>query len=371
MAVVAGGPSDDGPEDALGRASILLELGRPDAALPLLSVAAASEPTWHVPRCMMAQAHLQGGRPREAFRVAEAAAGLQPQDDWPHRLRSAALLGLGRPKKARAAAEEAVRLAPGLADAHATLGEAQLACCAWAAAQATARRLLELEPNGLDGHNLLGRVALSQSRFGTAEDHFRDALRIDAGNAVVLNNLALALRWQGRRDESVHLFAQSSAANPHDGTARANAVSAAGDGGAAIAVGLVVQFLIRPVTRSWPPLVAVALGALTVLGTAAYLGVLRRRRRGHDYPKASPELLRTLRRQAFSREWFRRGSVRQPPGMFVVGAILAFGLAAVSGSALLFASFPSTRVTYETVLLLVAGLGAGALFLVAALRRRL
>jgi Flp pilus assembly protein TadD len=314
----------------------------------------------------MSQAHLGLERFQDSLEQAEAAIGLEPTEEWGHRLRAFALLDLGRPKDALAAAREAVRLKPYRAESHSVLGEAQLACRDSDGAEATARRLVELAPSDVTGHDLLGRVCLTGGRYRDAEEHFREALRVDPENSAVLNNIGVALKGQGRRREAVHLFAQASAADPRDSTARRNATSAARVG----VVGLVLLQLLRvPATawrQLWPPDVIAVLVIVLVVGasTAGYLA-WRRRQRRHRYPDASPELMRSLRRQSTWRDWFPRRKAGDlwishlPMRVLVVGAVAGFLLAAMGAGGLVDTSADDTTPGYVWLTVLAGGLAAG------------
>ncbi len=71
--------------------------------------------------------------------------------------------------------------------------------------------------------NVTGVVALRRKHYAQAEDWFRRGLAIDPGNAVLLNNLGLALgHMRGRRGEGMELFERSLAEAPSGQLARRN-----------------------------------------------------------------------------------------------------------------------------------------------------
>jgi Flp pilus assembly protein TadD len=54
----------------------------------------------------------------------------------------------------------------------------------------------------------LGIVAARQGEFSAAERHFREAVRLDPGNAKVRLNLAIALRDQGKIEDAAKQFSE-------------------------------------------------------------------------------------------------------------------------------------------------------------------
>jgi len=205
------------PDSAAGfcrRAQALIELGRPEAALPLLRQAATADPQDHEPRCIMALALLNLGRCAEGLSAAEEAAALAPWDEWPHRLRSLLLARLGREREALEAAREAVRAAPEEPLALFTLATTEWTSGGRAAAHATAARLQAAAPETASTYRLLAWLALEEKRFPEAERQSRKALELEAEYWQAFHYLGQALRGQGRRSEAIEAFYQAARLNP-------------------------------------------------------------------------------------------------------------------------------------------------------------
>src|SRR5262245_35054401 len=95
-----------------GQAEALLEAGRHQEALALLTVGLSMAPEDEELLCLMVQCLLELEQWREAWRIAERAVAVTPESDWAHRLHSIALRNCARRHDAVAAAKEAVRLQP-------------------------------------------------------------------------------------------------------------------------------------------------------------------------------------------------------------------------------------------------------------------
>ncbi len=312
---------------ALAEAETLIQLRRWPAAVAVLSRVVASEPGALRARCLLAQALLGMDKSSEARAQAEAAIALDPTAEWPHRLRSLAFSAQGHKTAALGAAREAVRLAPNLVNGLTLFTGAAVAAGRLGEAEEAAQRALASAPESPSAHNAMGRVALARRQNRMAEGHFREGLRLDPEDPSLLNNLGLALSRQGRKSEAVAYFASSSQSDPTNSTAHRNAVrTAAGAGWAvgAVAVAQVVSTAVRPATQNAPDWLAsvVLVGLLAFMGVSIFYAV-RRRRRQHDDPKASPELIRSLRRQ-----WLRRLTLPNVPGwVFLATAALSLFLA--------------------------------------------
>jgi tetratricopeptide (TPR) repeat protein len=283
---------------ALVRAESLLELHRPDEAEPLLRRAIAADPAAVRPRCLLANSFLSRGLHDEALRAATEAASVDPTQEWPHRIRALALAGAGKRKEAVAAAREAVRLAPSEVYTYVVLTETLLKVKDRKGAAQAAERARALAPGSTQAFLALGAVALARRKWREAEEHYLDALRTDPENSAALNNLGVALKAQGRNQEAVHFFAESAKRDPRDPTARKNAVSAAQVGmGAFAIVSVQVGRAVFSALHGTGLAVAYAVLSVAVIATMVLAGRSWRRSRRTDLPKASKELMRSLRKE--------------------------------------------------------------------------
>jgi tetratricopeptide (TPR) repeat protein len=151
--------------DALVQARLLLDLGRPADALPML---------------------------RDAVERA-------PDDPQVHRTAALVLTALSRTDEAVAAARHALQLTPEDADGWTLLAGVLMSTEsggreAWDAAAAATR----LAPDDPDAHATMGAVALALGHFEVAEAALRRVLDLRPGDAAAEHDLALALAGEGR-----------------------------------------------------------------------------------------------------------------------------------------------------------------------------
>ncbi|MGH2718014.1 MAG: tetratricopeptide repeat protein [Actinomycetota bacterium] len=282
------------------RGQALLAARRPEEAIGVFLQAVAADPSNLQNLCQLSLAYLQAGQYPEALAAANDAAVASPTSDWPQRLRASALLKMGIAESARAAAREAVKLAPVSSDAYLMLAEAEAANHDLKEAKSAAEHARDLAPRRAAPYVTLSMVDLRARHCPEAEAQARLALSIEPENTHALNNLGLALRYQGRRREAVHYLGTASRLDPRNPLYRRNAKrAAAGFGGAGV---LALLLLLWFLAGGLPFLVlgiasAVVLALLSRHGALwEALQTLVHRGRPSDDPKASPELMRQLRR---------------------------------------------------------------------------
>lgn len=235
----------------LQRARLLLAQSRPADAERELLPALASSPDNPEVHAMLALCRLRLDRPADALEPATTAVGLAP--DWPftHYVHAIVLRDLGKHKAALAAIAEAIRLDPDDADHFTLQASIHLQSDDWTAALASADEALALDPEDNDAANLramalvrLGRKdeavhtidgnlarnpndAFSHANQGwnalhrndprRAQEHFREALRLDASLDYARQGLLEALKarnpiyrgmlayflWMGRMSQKV------------------------------------------------------------------------------------------------------------------------------------------------------------------------
>ncbi len=167
-------------------------------------------------------------RHKEALLALDAALALEPESSHYHAYRACIFIDLDRPKDAEAAAREAVRLDPDSGFAHRSLAAVLLSRKNWKEAEASALKALELDPDDSAAANVLAHVLRLQNRLGessaqtdfmlsenpedpdtrvsagwvalqrgehrAAEEHFLEALRLDASHEFAKEGLKEAFR---------------------------------------------------------------------------------------------------------------------------------------------------------------------------------
>lgn len=282
------------------RGLALLAARRPEEAIGVFLQAVAADPSNVQNLCQLSLAYLQAGLFPESLAAANDAAVAGPTSDWPQRLRASALLKMGIPESARSAAREAVKLAPVSSDSYLMMAEAEAANHDLKEARAAAEHARDLAPRRAAPYVTLSMVALRARRWPEAEAQARQALAIEPENTHALNNLGLALRYQGRRREAVHYLGTASRLDPRNPLYRRNAKrAAAGFGGAGVlAVLLLAWFVAGGVLFFVVGLACAVVLALLSRHGAMWMAIQTLLHRGTPSgdPKASPELMRQLRR---------------------------------------------------------------------------
>jgi Flp pilus assembly protein TadD len=192
--------------DLQSRANALLELGRPQEAVPLLFTAIGLEPDNSGLRCQLAAVLMALDQNHEALEQINTALSIDAGNDWPHRLRATVLGRLKQPVAALQSALEAARLLPESPAALQTLCVAQIENRKLVPAEQTAQKLLTLCPRDSETHELLAFLALHRRRFFKAEASARESLRLDPENIEALRFLAYALRGQRKRIEATQVW---------------------------------------------------------------------------------------------------------------------------------------------------------------------
>jgi len=194
-------------EKALDQAQVLLELGRTEQAIPLLSRALAHEPDNDFLHCRLADAFFAMDNYASSMQHAQQALALNPNSD--HALYRMAWLAL-EANDFRAAleyAEAAVRI-----DADDEANLFTLACAQHHnghlhKALKTAERALQLNPESAELHILIGDLTYHKRHYKQAEQHYRAALKHDPENLGAHINLGECLAHQHNIAEATeHLF---------------------------------------------------------------------------------------------------------------------------------------------------------------------
>ncbi len=195
-------------------ATILLEAGRADAALPHIERTLALRPDYPEALNNLGNCLTPLGRAREAIAPLERAIQLQPKYAEAHNNLGVALMALGREEEGRSRFQAAVKLNPGYATAHRNLGLALANTGRTTEALPHFKRTLALLPNDPEAHLQLGTALALQSRYAEALPHFEAALALDAESADAHLRLSMTLRSLGRTADANSHYQEAVRLNP-------------------------------------------------------------------------------------------------------------------------------------------------------------
>jgi Tfp pilus assembly protein PilF len=117
--------------------------------------------------------------------------------------------------KSRFAAEKAIALDPGLSDAHAALGFVEF-FWDWKAAAADRefQVAIELDPNSALAHHWYGSMLTHEGRFADAVRQLDIAQRLAPNSTSILLSRALALGYDGHRQQAIDMLRQLGSQDP-------------------------------------------------------------------------------------------------------------------------------------------------------------
>ena len=198
----------------LSHGILLLEQGRLEDAEACFVGVLAKDPDNHFVHSRLAVCRMQQtGRKKDALSSAEEAIRLRPDDDYYHCLKALILADLHRPKEAIEAADLAISINPDSSLNFAAKASALCSVNRWKEAEENCRKALAIDPDDEMAHQLLtsvlrlqgkgeenaeavfrqlsenpedslahtnaGWTALTNRDHRKAEEHFREALRLD------------------------------------------------------------------------------------------------------------------------------------------------------------------------------------------------
>lgn len=202
---------------AVHRAGRLIDLGRAEAAIRLLTAHLATDPHDRFALVELARAYRSDGNTADELRTAAAALALDPTDADAYWYHVNALLDLGRYDEAATAAEELLRLAPEDPASHFTMAEAMRKLPdRQADVLPHALRVVELDPGYSGGHVLLGQVYGDRNREDLEEQCYLRALEIDPEDAYARANLSGLRLRQSNFDEALKGFKAAAALDPQN-----------------------------------------------------------------------------------------------------------------------------------------------------------
>lgn len=193
----------------------LIDSGRPDDAVAVLTGLLAVDPTDVRALSLLSLAHLRARRWTEALTIADTVIGLRPDHVSAWQRRCIALIELERIADAEVAAVEYLRLAPDQWHAHYTMARALRPLRGRRLeALAHARRAVELAPADPDAHNLLGVIHRALEDRDAAAGAYRTALSLDPNHALARSNLALLMLGRAGTEEVMAGLRDAAASNP-------------------------------------------------------------------------------------------------------------------------------------------------------------
>lgn len=220
-----------GRVERLRRADALIDLGRFEAALEVLSPLLAG-PGDAQALSRGARALLGLDRYPESVQMANQAIAAGPDLEWPHRLRSVALLAMAKQSggarqaelvgDARQSAHQSVRLAPRMPVTYRNAVSVEIAAGDLGAAGMALQNLIALAPDDSETWNTASLLALAGHDAAGAEYHARRAVGLDPDSAEAWNNLGVALQRQGRMKDAVAAYLRSARLDPGESRTRRN-----------------------------------------------------------------------------------------------------------------------------------------------------
>ena len=217
-------------EHDLRSAEALIDVNRPNDALPLLAAVIAAAPDNVRAFCLLARCHSMSGDFTAMLWAADQATTFGPGQEWGHRLRSMALRNLGRNGEAVEAGQIAVELAPLIWQPYVNLTEALLRfedLERRRAAYLAAKRAVEISPASPNTHVTLGRVLMSIGERDAAHACFERALSLSPTDATAHTNLAILDLNRGRLSRAGRGLRTVAASNPGVSTYASNVSVAA------------------------------------------------------------------------------------------------------------------------------------------------
>jgi Tfp pilus assembly protein PilF len=212
----------------LARARLLLQQSRPADAEREAGLAIAGAPDDPQAFALLAISRLEQGKKQPALEAARSALGLAPDSPYGHYIHALVLHRNGSNKEALAAVQEAIRLAPEDGDNFSLCAAIHLNLGDWSAALAAAGQALALDPESTEAANFrsmalvrLGRKTeametveaalardpespMSHANQGwnclhrndpaRAQEHFREALRLDPNLEYAREGMLEALK---------------------------------------------------------------------------------------------------------------------------------------------------------------------------------
>jgi tetratricopeptide (TPR) repeat protein len=202
---------------AVDRAKLMLDVGRGEDAVALLTAHLAEHAEDTSALSLLAWAQLRCDRPAEALAATESALAVEPDHLGAWQRRSQALSALGRHDEAVWAGRRCVELAPDSWTTHYTYGLALRKVPGQEAmVLAAANRSVALAPGNPDTHVLLGLAYGGLGNSAAAEQCYRRALAIDPEHTYARSNLSTLDLRRGRFGAALAGFRAAASTDPQE-----------------------------------------------------------------------------------------------------------------------------------------------------------
>ncbi len=195
-------------------ATILVDRGRPDVALPHIERTLALRPDYPEALNNLGNCVTHLGRAAEAIAPLEHALRLRPRYAEAHNNLGIALMALGRNDEGLAQFTEASKINPSYAGARFNLGLALLSSGHASEAIPHFAAAVRLQPDYADAEVNWGDALLLSDRLTEAMPHYEAALKLQPESYVAHFSFGRALLRAGRYDDAISHFEQALQLNP-------------------------------------------------------------------------------------------------------------------------------------------------------------
>lgn len=190
------------------QAEALMDMGRYEQAIPLLTKSLAESPDDDALHCRLADAYYSLGNYRKAEDFAKTALHLNPNSDHAHFRLAWSYLHSHQFDLGHEHALAAIAIDPDDASNLYTLAWAEYHQGQYKKALLAAERAIELNPDNADLHELMADMLFNMDRKKQAEKHYREALSHDPDSASIHHYLGECLASQHKIYEaSEHMLA--------------------------------------------------------------------------------------------------------------------------------------------------------------------
>ena len=213
--------SNDLYEAQLDRGRLLREHGRYEDAIGLFEGAIASDPedpTGYVEKALC-ELHIED-RDRDALDSIEEGIRLDPDSGFNHAVRSIVLTRLDRPKEALTAADQALAIDPAVAFHLRVKGQAYAGLEKWAEAEKWLRRALAEDPDDDTAANILATVLRVQNKPWENEFEVQRLLAKNPENELTHYNAGWSCLQRGDRERAEEHFREALRIDPNFDGAR-------------------------------------------------------------------------------------------------------------------------------------------------------
>jgi tetratricopeptide (TPR) repeat protein len=202
------------------RAQLLISQSRFDMAETALRAVLSGDPDDYRSHALLAYCLLRLGRGKDALAEADTAVAKEPGAPYAHYIRALALAESGKRLEAKAAAREAIRLDPSDADYFALLGGIHLDGKDWSDALKSAESALVLDAEHVQAANVRAAALVKLGRGAEAGATLDSALAREPESAVTHANMGWTLLERGDHKKAQEHFREALRLDPDQEWAR-------------------------------------------------------------------------------------------------------------------------------------------------------